>query len=737
MKYYIALSSLNIDNILSSESISPYFFYEKRDFGYRSFQKIKNVILNNDILLFSQLPYFTIQDSDSENYPMVIEIEDDKQLNKKIRKISSTQKEHDVFQCDESIYLNPWNCKILFFSQQAITLARLKCEDSLCNKLGHLFRIELISQNKSILLTDMLKDLSFQESPFNLGKFVVDSKINKIKGFLYAYYLGITKSLSQDAAQLLSIQKRIYNIVASIINNKGISNEHFNEELRVLDAQYNEIDPHKKELRQIWTEKVLSRFSSTDDKSAFELILKELSVESDAKMNFCRSHNILVRKMPFSLSNKNFNWTTYQNELNSYTQNIIYEDKLKQQNVDLEKTVSIKSDYNGVFLTSSDLKLYNEIISKFFFDNVTTIEDLRLKKLDIATEFTKEVKNILQSEHIDWESSRERVYLNSLRQNIATSEPFNLQQSPNHITMSIAAFLLKGDDFDTLSRYLEENGVPNYNYVLGLWGAACGYIDMSKPMFKPLVSNKDKFCNIYKSVYYLLHNTNLSDTFPEVVNQKNKISPLQPVVKSQIITSSNNETNKQRLLNAISYVQKKFGKKVTEKQMDAINKAYGVSITSDNFLSLLKKNGIKASTNIFKEFELVLMSDNEQKVSSSLNLFPEVPIKDITYQNDLSFLMDSNRWNHIFPLIPNDKSLKQFKIDLDWFLDNHEESYFDDKKGKQRGLYFGKPSENKSVLDRFEIYLNNKRVSKLKWLSDIYKFIPVEKIIEELRYIYK
>ena len=83
MKYYIALSSLNIDNILSSESISPHSFYEKRDFGYRSFQKIQNITLQNDILLFSQLPYFTIQDADNENYPMVIEIEDDKQLNKK------------------------------------------------------------------------------------------------------------------------------------------------------------------------------------------------------------------------------------------------------------------------------------------------------------------------------------------------------------------------------------------------------------------------------------------------------------------------------------------------------------------------------------------------------------------------------------------------------------------------------------------------------------------------------
>lgn len=616
MKYYIALSSLNIDNILSSESISPYSFYEKRDFGYRSFQKIKNVTHQNDILLFSQLPYFTIQDADSENYPMVIEIEDDKQLNKKIRKISSTAKEYDAFQCNESIYLNPWNCKILFFTQQAITLARLKCEDSLCNKLGHLFRIELISQNKSILLTDILKDLSFQESPFNLPKFVVDSKINKIKGFLFAYYLGITKSLSQDTAQLLSIQKRIYNIVASVINNKGISNEHFNEELRILDTQYNEIDPHKKELREIWSEKVLSRFSSKDDKNAFESILRELSVESDAKMNFCRSHNILIRKMPFSLSNKSFEWTTYQNELNSYTQNIIYEDKLKRQNIDLEKEVSIKSDYNGVSLISRDSKLYNDIISKFFFDNVTTIEDLRLKKLDVATEFTKEVKNILQSEHIDWESSPERVYLNSLRQNIANSEPFNLQQSPNIITKSIAAFLLKGDDFDALTRYLEENGVPNYSYVLGLWGAACGYIDMPKTVLKDIIRDKKTFGILYKSVYHLLFMEVLSGEIPEVIYSKRIIVPdIKTVIKDP--SKESNKSDKQIFFDAVEYVRSDLGK-LNKAQSDIIGGSIASSTSKKEFLShLAKSKGFGEKSKIYKSF-LSFFTQKEKKTDITL-----------------------------------------------------------------------------------------------------------------------
>jgi hypothetical protein len=54
MKYYIVLSSLNVDNVLSSESISPISFYGKKDFGYRSFQKVDGVTIINDIILFSQ-----------------------------------------------------------------------------------------------------------------------------------------------------------------------------------------------------------------------------------------------------------------------------------------------------------------------------------------------------------------------------------------------------------------------------------------------------------------------------------------------------------------------------------------------------------------------------------------------------------------------------------------------------------------------------------------------------------
>jgi hypothetical protein len=746
MKYYIVLSSLNVDNVLSSESISPFSFYGKRDFGYKSFQKVDGITYANDIVLFSQIPYFEIRDSERENYPMIIEIEDDNQLDKIVRKVKNKKSDCDIYICNQSIYLNPWNCKLLFFTKEALLLSKLKCEDSLCNKLSELFRLEVIIPNKLLLLSDILKGLAFEESSFNLDKLVLDNKINRIKGYLYGYYLGYTKSLTSNTAQLLSIQKRIYNIVASIINNKGESNDSFNDELRKLDSQYNDIDPHKKELRQLWNDKILSRFSSANDKNTFESILRELYIESDAKYNFCRLNNIMIRKIPFSTSNKYFDWASYQNELSSYTQNIIYEEKVKRPSIDLSKEFDVKDDYSSIILKSEEASLYNKIVSKFFLNDVTTIEDLRLSKLDIATEYTKGIKSIMQSENIDWDNSPERGYLNSLRQNIAKSEPFNLQDGPGIITMSIAAFLLKGEDFDALNRFLEGNGMSEYKYVLGFWGLACGYADIPKPIFKPLINEKESFCKIYKSINGLLFNTALIGSFPEIT--KKYIYPHLIEVNGRsknLIEESQKSDNrnfqykpiKQKLVESFLYVQKNLSKKIKDDQIIAINNSIEIATTPENFLVCLKKNGIKSNTNLYKLFETYLVPNKEKKDVSKLNLFPEITNTKIINNGDLSFLKDSNRWNLICTLISDDKCLKQFKIDMEWFLENHNEIYLDKKGEQQQGIYFGKSTDNKAALERFEIYLNNKRENKLEWLSDIYKKIPIDHIIKQLRNIYK
>lgn len=64
--YYIPTSSLNFNNILSSESISPKTFYQARTFGYSRWASIPENPYDNSIVLYDQLCSFVRPKSDYE-----------------------------------------------------------------------------------------------------------------------------------------------------------------------------------------------------------------------------------------------------------------------------------------------------------------------------------------------------------------------------------------------------------------------------------------------------------------------------------------------------------------------------------------------------------------------------------------------------------------------------------------------------------------------------------------------
>lgn len=69
-----------------------------------------------------------------------------------------------------------------------------------------------------------------------------------------------------------------------------------------------------------------------------------------------------------------------------------------------------------------------------------------------------------------------------------------------------------------------------------------------------------------------------------------------------------------------------------------------------------------------------------------------------------------------------------------WFVENHNQTYEDRKKGRISGFYSGKDRSNKSVIERLRTYMENKRVGtgKTQWLATIYSNIPIDKIINYL-----
>ncbi|MFC2673889.1 MAG: hypothetical protein ACFN1E_05620 [Prevotella melaninogenica] len=250
MKLYLATSSLNVDNILSTESVAPYSFYQVRNYGYDSFVCLDLIPFKNVLILFSRIPHFEIYDKEHDSRPLVLEIEVNESINPLVH--IAEYKGVNVYSTDTIIRLSPFNTRLLFFKPQDLNHSRLSCSDSLTNKLGDRFCFDmcradfnLAQLSKTNLHVDD-KCNNFEQKVFQ------DNRLNTIKGFVFGYYLGVSKSVSANSAKLLKIQKRVYDIAATVKNNGGYSNNSFFNELEQLDKEYRRNDPNSLKCKDLW-----------------------------------------------------------------------------------------------------------------------------------------------------------------------------------------------------------------------------------------------------------------------------------------------------------------------------------------------------------------------------------------------------------------------------------------------------------------------------------------------------
>ena len=153
-KLYIPTSTLNFNNIMSSESISPVAFYTNRRFGYKRFEKVEPNKFDNLLLMYDKYPIFEINDKELENYPLVIEIDTRFVLEECI------QEEDDVFFTTKTIYLNPFTTRIIFRTEAERTASLSKAEPSIESKLIPLY------QGKFVVLSNDIERFCWQ--PINI-----------------------------------------------------------------------------------------------------------------------------------------------------------------------------------------------------------------------------------------------------------------------------------------------------------------------------------------------------------------------------------------------------------------------------------------------------------------------------------------------------------------------------------------------------------------------------------------
>lgn len=463
MTLYIITSSLNIDNIITSESISPSNFYSKREYGYKDYETIKSDTLDS-IILYKFIPYVDIIDDERENYPMIIEIETNTTT------MDMEIIDNDRFRYQKTIWLTPDKCRFLFFSEQAIQQARLKCESSLCNKLYTYFRMDTIDSGNAqqISVFPNSKSYNYQEDDLDNDKLV-----NVKKGVAYGYALGQLLSVSQNTASLQKLFRQVQNYSAAIVSNGGVSIQtevYFNKML-MLEREFETIDERKKQLIKSWEE--------TFNKSATKC-LKEIGCESYVKKKFAEAMGIPIRL----LKPNQYNIEDYTKELKNYIEKV---EKLEKKQLSDDFIESIPLSWEG----KNDL--YSRLLSYMFIDQNISVSTLRINRNNIALNIVQHLyKNGLIS-------IIELSYLKELLDNVYNSTYFDINNTENDILKSLAAFLLKGEDYEILYTFAKENCINNMQYIIGLWGGATGYIDIPKTIIKPLLEDM-KFNLLYSTV---------------------------------------------------------------------------------------------------------------------------------------------------------------------------------------------------------------------------------------------
>lgn len=630
MKYYIRTLRSNLDNILSSESISPYSFYLNRGYGYQRFDRQKDD--TNDRVLRIDTKLF----DDGEDV-IYIEIDnDDPQLTG-----ISVQKNQDSLFINKPFYLYPWNCRILFKSVEDAKSTVFICRSSLTNKMWGFFPTGIVEKVEK-QGWHKIKTEKTANSSVDIND---DIKRNRLKGFLFAYYWGYYKSLSPELARMLQTELRIYGISTVLAGMRIPSAEMLNE----VDHQkkiFNQFDPNRALLKKRWDEDVLNKFSSDCDRHLFDYYISRFGVKIQAMDAFAVEQGFTVSPR---LDNSNLagtNWRLFASQIESYTQQqiekyVVNKQLGAEQKVAVDKVRNVRSSKDSLYV-----RVLNEILKG---NNWLTLDSISTRKMEVANELTLYVKAYYELGEYKWDGSNEQAYMDAMRRNIANSEPFDPNQTFNKELRALAVFVLKGDMMDEMLKYMQVAAVEDYSLVLGLWGAAVGYTGIPKTFMQIAALSQSKAIDCYNYTYVSL--TGLEnkmvlnpDSFTKCMEQQVKVtSAPNRIIESKAVLSQLSLPPLKLSAKQIDYIEEILQKshwKINEKGFKQISQIKGIG-----------KKKLEQLRQVLKPYTI---EDNENI------LFKDESLADFTPNEVVKLVIEC---------LPDDNKLKeQIKKDVIWYL---------------------------------------------------------------------
>lgn len=666
-KLYIPTSTCNFNNILSSESISPKAFYARRDFGYSRWTNIPENDNDNVILLYEEPFAFSRPKSDTEDHPILVEIETDEEFPK--------TKVQGVRYSDHTIYLVRRCTHFVFFNEQDMRTTLSMSETSAETKLVDLYK-------RQIYILDYQRRTQQQnikvETGLNEAEIEKDVRINKMKGLLYGYYIGAYLSTPKEITERHKRLTELRNIFGAVVSSEG--RQPTGVQQKRMEAIFFEIkkeNPAFEALTQYCPDNmdaildfefrcIRSGVSYPNYFDADEII-RELSTEEEAKKasSWLRNEE---KKLAKDEQNNRKPLFVNANELIVKDDALSYISTALLQNEDEKKLV--KAWVNNIFI----LPKCNEKIASF--------------KSDLATEITRKAREIFGD--AKWENSDIKRWLNNMRRYIK-GEDVEIEWG-NSLVASITSVLLKGDDIDNLLAFMRSKSVSDYRIAFAFYGMLHGFANLTRDFTDNLYTYKDN--NYISEVYKAIYEQTQGKPFPQSsLPEKNYRSPYS--ISGKHVTDSEK---------ASGLVQWKddFKKIINDRRRKLDDRTQREAQSVINASSNPQECYYKLANGVLKNRETVLqalktkfhLQDTAQQGQESRqgDLFEGNP----SPETHKFFYNDPKAWEHIQKFIPP-KYQRNVKDDFDWFAEEIN------KSPNQRKKYYRdvKEQDDKTVIEKF------------------------------------
>lgn len=692
MKYYIPTSSLNLDNILQAECISPYPYYISRDTGYKSIEVIKELRGINKIVLFQYPVRFTIDDPNRYNYPLLIEVEDDYQLQGDALQSESK----GIYTYNQTLHLTPTNCRLFFYSENAYRLTTINTKSNKSIKYYENYRI--FPTTAGLTLKEM-PAINIDERGCLADN--TETLDDKKKGLLYAYLLGQKLSLSPELAHQDKLTQDIYNVISGIIANPSMS-EMFMTKLNVLLDEYKSVDAIEKENEQ--------KFSSylNSDLGRFKFLSSRL-------MDLLKKWDVwdfIYRR----LSKKwDCNTLPLMSELitrDDYKRlGDIVERHTEQSIASYKKTMphpSLTSIHNNNQIDIEGLPFIT-IAVNYIINNKITTEQISAHRADYCLGIINEIKTYYINEFGEdsW-NKNVRTYVNNLYSHIQNiGFPFNIHSIENAELLAIAAFLLRGQNIDNYLTFLKMNEMSDYCCPLMLWGASCGYMEMNKDILSDVLNTE-----YYEEIYRCLFKIDMFKAeWKEIKNEIKETDVFADhdkfIVFMDAISNGCKTARKDEYIYRILYNQ--YG--LSAELLDVIKE--------DKRLNRGKPVQKTVISNIEKLLKPAQKTKNTKKRKRNLDtnsLFPG------TDHSTIPFYSDNGAWDIIRTMVPL-QIREKTQMDFVWFQKEYQ-------KGDRSNYYAKASRESSTVIEALKRMLLKKEYVKGMFEKEI------EQIIQYLHYHY-